>query len=1169
MNKNFKVSIIMPCYNDGIYLEEAIESALNQTLKDIEIIIIDDASIDQETLDVLSKLDKDNLTVIYLEKNVGPAVARNKGIELAKGKYILPLDSDDKIAPTYVEKAVKILEEDNNIGIVYCEAELFGEQQGKWNLPAYSFSEILIGNMIFATAMYRKEDWKKVNGYNENMVHGYEDYDFWLLLLELGNRVYQIPEILFSYRIKKISRSTKLAKELDNEINSYMQIFENHQNSYIKNVKIIYKELKNKQNIIQEKDQQIQEKDQKIQELHAIAQSLRFKNIVKKFIPSKVCKLLQYIKHNPRAITLGWHVLKTRGVQALIYKIKKVKHLSESQIINIYTYREPVLSQKVFKEIENFRIKPFISIIMPVYNVDPKWLDLAIKSIETQWYSNWELCIADDKSTNKETTQYLQAITNNKIKTVLLETNGNISAASNEALKLVTGEYVALMDNDDELTPDALYEVVKAINETNAEFIYSDEDKLEMDSTFSDPHFKPDFAPDMFLSQNYISHLGVIKKELVDKVNGFTLGLEGSQDYDLYLKVLEHTDSIYHIQKVLYHWRKVPGSTAAEYGEKSYAQEAGRKALDNAMKRRGIKADVVNGLTPGTYKVNYEIIGEPLVSIIIPFKDMPKLLSMCIESILEKTSYQNFEIIGISNNSENKATFVEMSRLEGLDKRIKFYEYNVPFNYSDINNHAVKEYAKGEHLLFLNNDIELITSQWIEELLMHSQRANVGAVGAKLYFPNNTIQHAGLAIAPYTDNAILTMYNRHPHNTYGYMSRAKCIMNYSAVTAACMMCKKELFSYLNGFDTKNLKVAYNDVDLCLRMQEEGCINVWSPFCELYHHESISRGYENSPKKLERLEKEKYFLKQKHKNIFQTSDPYYNKNLTYTSVNSLPNEENSQGYLDYIGLDFKENKIIEKNIHPKSKNRICLFSHYDKNNRIEEYILYYLSELSKITDIVFISTAEKLSLDELKKVSPYCRDILVKENYGYDFGAWKSGLNLLGNKLNTYDELILCNDSVFGPFSDLEVIFMEMKQKKYDFWSMTDNYEISYHLQSYFIVYTKKAFTEKVFQDFWKNFKIYNNKKKLIEMNEIRFSKNLQKTELTFGAYCTTENYSYLNIMHYYWKDLILNKKYPFIKKELLRDNPIGLNISNWKKVISSISNYNLILISKSLTQARS
>jgi len=594
---------------------------------------------------------------------------------------------------------------------------------------------------------------------------------------------------------------------------------------------------------------------------------------------SHINPLAHYILYGKKEGRMIKKVIKELQASGLKNTIKKI---NQKILSKKYTYIKPKINKTILKEIIDFKMKPLISILMPVYNVDAKWLDLAIQSIQKQWYDNWELCIVDDRSTKKDTIDYLKSLQDPKIKIKFLKKNGNISVASNEALELAQGEYIALMDNDDEITPDALYEVVKAINNKKAEFIYSDEDKLEMDGSYANPHFKPDFASDMFLSQNYISHLGVIKKSLIDKVGGFTVGLEGAQDYDLYLKVFEHTDKIYHIQKVLYHWRKVSGSTAAEFSDKSYAQEAGRKAIENAMKRRKIDAIAKNGKYPGTYKVEYPIRNNPLVSIIIPFKDKPELLTMCVESIIEKTSYKNFEVIGISNNSEEKSTFDEMKRLGDLDKRIKFYEYNVPFNYSDINNYAIKTYAIGEHIILLNNDIEIITPKWIEEMLMHSQREEIGAVGAKLYYPDDTIQHAGVIIGIGGVAGHAHKYFDKKHT--GYFARLNIVQNFSAVTAACLMIKRSIYGEIGGLNERDLKIAFNDVDFCLRVQEKGYRNIFTPYCEAYHHESISRGSENTQKKKVRFRNEVLYMQKYHQDILLTGDPYYNNNLTLIKQN---------------------------------------------------------------------------------------------------------------------------------------------------------------------------------------------------------------------------------------------------------------------------------------------
>lgn len=550
--------------------------------------------------------------------------------------------------------------------------------------------------------------------------------------------------------------------------------------------------------------------------------------------------------------------------------------LPEPVHIDTYTYRSELDEKNVRNEIANFTYKPLISIVIPVYNVDPIWLEKAISSVENQLYNNWEICIADDCSTNLHTLNFLKSINNHKINVRFLDKNVNISAASNAALDLAKGDYVGLLDNDDELTPDALFEVVKLINETNAEFIYSDEDKLDMDGKFCHPYYKPDFSLHMFLSNNYLCHFTVIKTEIIKSVGGFEVGLEGSQDYDLFLKCSEKVAKIYHIPKILYHWRMIPGSTASEFSSKSYAQENGRKALENYLKRQNIIGEVLNGKFPGTYQIKREILGNPLVSIIIPFYNKPELLQVCIDSILEKTTYSNFEIIGISNNSTDEAVFELMNFYQNLDNRISFIEYNVPFNYSKINNYAVS-FAKGEHLILLNNDIEIISNCWIESMLGLSQIEDVGAVGAKLYYPNDTIQHAGVTIGVLglAGHSHKNLPKDHP----GYFAKNFFIHNVSAVTAACLMVKKCLFEKVNGLNEEVLAIAFNDVDLCLRLLEIGYYNIFTPYSEAYHHESVSRGLEDDDRKIARFVFETSYMRYRHFDILQKGDPYYNVNLT--------------------------------------------------------------------------------------------------------------------------------------------------------------------------------------------------------------------------------------------------------------------------------------------------
>lgn len=540
--------------------------------------------------------------------------------------------------------------------------------------------------------------------------------------------------------------------------------------------------------------------------------------------------------------------------------------------------------QEIEKEIKGFKYKPKISIITPVYNVDPKWLDKCISSVINQYYDNWELCLYDDASANDETINCLkkwEEASNPKVKVAYGRTNLHISAASNEALKMAEGEFVALLDNDDKLSPNALFEVVKLLNEhPEADMIYSDEDKITTKGKRMEPFFKPDWSPDLFLSMMYTCHLGVYRKKIVDEIGGFREGYEGSQDYDMILRFIERTapERILHIPKVLYHWRKIPGSAAAEVDAKNYAFVAAKKAIGDYLVRNNIKGEVEDGLFLGTYRVKRAIIGNPKVSIIIPFRDQVDVLKKCISNILEKTDYKNYEVLLINNQSSEDQTLDYLRSLSG-HKDIVQLSYNKPFNYSAINNFAADK-AKGEYLLFLNNDTEVISSEWLTSMLEHTQRAEVGIAGAKLIYPNNTIQHAGVVIG--LGGAADHIYNGMPRTSPGYMGQLSVIRNYSAVTAACMLTKKSLFEKIGGFDEENLAVAFNDIDFCLKVRELGFLVVFTPYALLYHHEFLSRGSDIELAQKDeaaraRIDSENNYMKEKWASYME-NDPYYNKNL---------------------------------------------------------------------------------------------------------------------------------------------------------------------------------------------------------------------------------------------------------------------------------------------------
>jgi GT2 family glycosyltransferase len=530
----------------------------------------------------------------------------------------------------------------------------------------------------------------------------------------------------------------------------------------------------------------------------------------------------------------------------------------------------PTQLNAIREEIRTFARSPVVSVLMPVFNIEAAWLHVAVDSVRQQLYPHWELCMVDDASTAPHIASLLQELValDSRIKVKSLTVNEGISGASNHALALATGEFVGLLDHDDVLAPDALYEVVKRLNtDDSVDFVYTDHDLCDLHGDRRGPFFKPGWSPDLLLSMNYITHFCVYRRELVKTVGGFRKGLEGSQDYDLLLRVTEHTSGIAHISKPLYSWGQAPTSVASDPKAKPYAHEAGRRALEDALVRRGISGEVLDGYgAPYRYRVKRHIVGRPLVSIIIPTRDNRRLLERCIRSLEERTGYQAFEILVVDNQSQDPDTVAYLGRL-----RHRVISFAEPFNFSRMNNVAAAA-ARGEHLLFLNDDTEAKDAGWLEAMLEHSQRAEVGAVGARLLFPNETLQHAGVivGIQGRAGHAFWGFPADHP----GYYDLARVVRNYSAVTGACLMMRRAVFEEVGGFD-EAFAISYNDVDLCLRVRARGYLVVYTPYAVLYHHQSATRGAYDQQKdrKYENL------LRDRWKHFFEEGDPYYNPNLT--------------------------------------------------------------------------------------------------------------------------------------------------------------------------------------------------------------------------------------------------------------------------------------------------
>lgn len=539
--------------------------------------------------------------------------------------------------------------------------------------------------------------------------------------------------------------------------------------------------------------------------------------------------------------------------------------------------------EKRRQESYSFPLDIKISILVPLYNTPKQFLTEMIASVKNQTYANWELCLADGSD---EAHGYVRSIckkaafTDKRIVYKKLDINMGISGNTNQCIEMSTGDYLALLDHDDVLHPAALFEVMKAICERHADFIYTDENTFRQHPKDAYcPNFKPDFAPDMLRSQNYICHFTVFSRALLDKVGMFRSCFDGSQDYDMVLRLTEAAQTIVHIPKVLYYWRASDSSVAADVGIKPYAIEAAKAALAEHLERVGLKGTVEDSRVPSTYRIRYQIEGEPLISIMIPNKDHVSDLKKCIESIFRLSTYKNYEIVIIENNSTEKATFDYYEQLRERDN-VQIVVWDGPFNYSVINNFGF-EYTRGEYILLLNNDIEVITPDWLQEMLMFAQRKDVGAVGAMLYYPDDTIQHAGVIVG--VGGVAGHSHKEFPRGDFGFMSRLCIAQNLSAVTGACMLVPRRVYSQVGGLDER-YEVAFNDVDFCMRIRKAGYLIVFTPYAELYHYESKSRGLEDTLEKQKRFQGEVLRFKKTWAAELEAGDPYYNPNLTLDAEN---------------------------------------------------------------------------------------------------------------------------------------------------------------------------------------------------------------------------------------------------------------------------------------------
>ena len=553
-----------------------------------------------------------------------------------------------------------------------------------------------------------------------------------------------------------------------------------------------------------------------------------------------------------------------------------------------WIHDQMVTEEELAREAEvKFAYEPKISIVIPLYNTPEKFLDELMDGLLGQSYGNIEVCLADGSSKD-EVEEHVREkyLSDSRVVYQRLAVNAGISGNTNEAIKMATGDFIMLCDHDDTVEKNACYEIVKALNEDpEIDSLYTDEDKIMYTSgVYYSPNFKPDFSPDLLRSNNYITHIFCVRKSIVDEIGGEEQVYErsefdGAQDYDFILRCVEKSRKVHHIPKFLYHWRAHQTSTAGNPESKMYAYDNGRKAIQAHYDRCGIHATCELAEDIGSYRTRYEIQGEPLVSIIIPNKDFRDVLDRALVSIFEKSTYRNFEIIIAENNSTEPETFAYYEKIQAEHDNVKVIYWKDIFNYSAINNFAVK-HARGEYLLFLNNDVEVITDRWIEEMLGYCQRGDVGAVGARMYYPNDKLQHCGIVVG--IGGIAGHICHMEKRDSGGYFGRIVKSQDVSAVTAACMMMPRHVFEEVGGFD-EEFVVAYNDVDLCLKVRAAGYLVVYDAWAELYHYESLSRGSDDikkNPEKHERQMREARRLRDRWKDIFENGDPYFNPNLDY-------------------------------------------------------------------------------------------------------------------------------------------------------------------------------------------------------------------------------------------------------------------------------------------------
>lgn len=902
-------------------LQQALDSVARQTWPSLEVVVIAAKPGHQ---DLPSLCGPHALRLIKTDTPLHRSRAANRALEEARGDCLLFLDDDDYLLPDHVEKLVLALQEAPHTLVAYSDVQpvdMEGVARGEPFSMPYDPLRLLAGNWMPPQAVLFKRALIQKGCRFDETLDLYEDWDFWLQAASLSSFAHA-PGVSACYRIhdssgvhqhtaftgaaslkiyhkwRNLWTDTQLsgvmarawrAPELDDALTHV------HQQMALNNAAAagLQQEMVAKINALTtEINALTTERNARAAEIKMLYESRSWRmtqplrNLVDGLrVTRKLMQLILRILMHPlwgvQALRRSWVIFCTHGFKGLKTTLNR-----QQQPLN-QDYQRWIAQNEVpdgqypdlQKQSDSWQGAPMISVLMPTYNSNLVWLKAALDSVREQVYPHWELCIADDASNSAEIHALLSRYTSEdkRIRWIARPANGHISAATNSALAMAEGEFVALLDHDDRLHPLALWFLAQAaLVQPDAGLIYTDEDKLNDQGQRCEPYFKCDYNPELMLAQNMISHLGCYRRDVVQRIGGFREGLEGSQDYDLALRVIEQLDpqQIIHIPRVLYHWRIIPGSTAQAIDQKPYAQTAARQAVIQHLQRKGWRAEVLPcPEAPHLQRVRFALPNPlPKVTIIIPTRDKAQLLFTCIRSILDKTTYSNYEIVVVDNGSvePETRTLFEALRHEGVailpDKR--------PFNFSALNNHAAQN-AQGELLCLMNNDMEIITPDWLGEMVSFAIRPDIGAVGARLWYPNQTLQHAGVVMG--MGGVAGHPHRQLPRGHVGYFGRAVLHQSFSAVTAACLLIRKSIYTEVGGLD-ESLAVAFNDVDFCLRVRAAGYRNVWTPYAEMIHHESVSRGLENTPEKLLRFEAESAIMHERW-GALMANDPAYSPNLS--------------------------------------------------------------------------------------------------------------------------------------------------------------------------------------------------------------------------------------------------------------------------------------------------